>query len=190
MLAAIWISLLLVISLSLVVAVFILHSKSNQYQNTIHLYKSTIDSTMNHVVLTDVSGNIIYANHAAEKTTGYTYGEMVGNTPALWGKQMSDEFYKNMWHTIKDLKQPFSGKITNKRKNGEVYTALATITPVLNNVGTVTAYIGVEEDIELIESSLKDLQSKKEELNHLSKLMVDRELKMAEMKRHNPSLNT
>ena len=110
-------------------------------------YKLAVDNSSDHIILTNVNGVIIYANRAAEDTTGFSVSEMVGQTPALWGRQMPQEFYKKMWHTIKEEKKPFLGEVTNRRKNGEIYQASTNISPVLNDDGEVKYFIGIERDI-------------------------------------------
>lgn len=108
--------------------------------------RSAVASSTNHIILTDVSGKIIYANAAAERFTGYSRDEILGNTPRLWGGLMGKEFYEKMWHTIKDERQPFVGEIKNRRKNGEEYYAIAHISPVIQN-DELVGFLGTEEDI-------------------------------------------
>lgn len=95
--------------------------KSSSLSNSI--LRRAIATSSNHIILTDPDGTIVFANKAAEKMTGFSFAEMKGQTPALWGKQMPASFYKDLWHTIKSRKKPFSGVITNRRKNGQQYFA-------------------------------------------------------------------
>lgn len=90
---------------------------------------------------------MLYANKAVEEVTGYTRREIIGGNPRLWGQQMSKSFYKKFWRTIKYEKKVFEGEIKNKRKNGEIYTALARIAPVIGEKGELIGFVGVERDI-------------------------------------------
>ncbi|MCL4406208.1 MAG: ATP-binding protein [Patescibacteria group bacterium] len=110
-------------------------------------FRLAVDSASDHIMITDPDAKIIYANHAAEAMTGYSFEEMEGKTPALWGGQMPDEFYKQMWDTIKNKKMPFIGELQNRRKDGVVYTAELRISPILDGSGNVRFYVGVERDI-------------------------------------------
>lgn len=110
-------------------------------------FKHAVDASFNHIIITDAEGIILFANKAAEITTGYPSNEMRGHTPSLWGKQMPPEFYAEMWHQIKIEKRPFHGEIRNRRKNGKIYTAIATISPILDDFNEVIGFIGIEEDI-------------------------------------------
>lgn len=110
-------------------------------------YKLAVDNTSDHIIIADSEGAIIYANKAAEKITGYKFEEMKGNTPRLWGGQMPLEFYKEMWKTIKYDKHSFIGEVTNKRKSGELYKAVMSISPILDNSGKLLYFVGIERDI-------------------------------------------
>lgn len=109
-------------------------------------FRAAVESAFNHVVFTNPDGKIIYANEGMTRVTGYSIDEAIGQTPALWGKQMPPEFYKVFWEQIKDKKQAFHGEIINKRKNGELYRAIATVSPILES-GEIIGFIGIEEDI-------------------------------------------
>lgn len=100
-----------------------------------------------HIIFTDIDGVVLYANLAAQKLTGYSREEIIGNNPRLWGRQMPHKFYKKLWKTIKYDKKVFAGEIKNRRKNGELYIALARIAPALDENGKLAGFIGIEQDI-------------------------------------------
>jgi PAS domain S-box-containing protein len=148
----------------------------------VNYFKSIVEQSLTHIIVTDIEGVIIYANRAAEKLTGYTFDEMTGQTPRLWGGLMPKEFYVKMWQTIKVDKVPFKGEITNRKKDGTFYRAIATITPVFQTNNLLIGFLGVEEDITAHTDTEKELLQKSQELERLNKLMVGRELKMIELK--------
>ncbi|MCA9365217.1 MAG: PAS domain-containing sensor histidine kinase [Candidatus Moranbacteria bacterium] len=111
------------------------------------VFKTAIESALNHVIITDVKGKVVFANDSVERITGFSRQEVVGNTPSLWGRQMPKEFYDKLWHTIKEKKKPFAGEVTNKRKNGQKYIARAIISPILDEENELIGFIGTEEDI-------------------------------------------
>jgi len=110
-------------------------------------FKLAVESASDHIIITDVDGRILHANKAAEAITGYSHTEMIGSRPSLWGKQMSEEFYRNMWATIKDQRKVFYGEMTNQRKNGALYTAEVHIAPLLTDKGDLCGFVGIERDI-------------------------------------------
>lgn len=109
-------------------------------------FRLAADKSFNHTVITDPDGYILYANEAAVSLTGFSLEEMKGKTPSLWGKQMPHEFYVDMWHQIKTEKKPFSGEITNRKKDGTLYIASARIVPIVDD-GKVSFFVATENDI-------------------------------------------
>ena len=110
-------------------------------------FRRAVDSSFDHVIISDLNGKILYANHAAELLTGFTKEEMIGQTPALWGKQMPPEFYETFWRTIKIEKSPYAGELTNCRKDGTKYLTTLRVSPILDDHGDISFFVGVERDI-------------------------------------------
>ncbi len=106
-----------------------------------------LEETTNHITFTDIDGRILFANGAAWRLTGYTFEEMQGNTPRLWGGLMGHDFYERLWKTIKIERKPFVDKITNRKKSGALYTVLARISPISDDSGNLIGFVGTEEDI-------------------------------------------
>lgn len=127
-------------------------------------FKLAVEEANDHIIFTDPEGNITFANKAVTLTTGYSHKEVIGKTPRVWGGHMPEEFYKQLWHTISVLKQPFVGEILNRRKNGEKYTAELHITPILDKSGRITQFVGIERDI----TKIKQLDDSKTEFVSLA----------------------
>lgn len=125
----------------------LLAQKIREVTENFKKFKFAVDSTSDHVVITDTEGVILYANAAAEKTTGYARKELIGNRPSLWGKQMPEEFYQRLWHEIKGQRKSFHGEITNRRKDGQLYTAEAHISPLFDEQENLYGFVGIERDI-------------------------------------------
>ncbi|MCX6779177.1 MAG: ATP-binding protein, partial [Candidatus Magasanikbacteria bacterium] len=110
-------------------------------------FQLAVENASDHIIIADPDAKILFANKAAQKITGFNFEEMINNTPSLWGKQMTAEFYKNFWHVIKEEKKQFDGEIINKRKNGESYVAEIHVVPILKDNGDVQFFVGIERDI-------------------------------------------
>lgn len=107
------------------------------------------NSASDHVIITDNQGKIVYANKAAEKHTGYTISEMLGQKPGeLWGGHMSREFYDEMWEVIGEQKSAYVCELQNCTKNGKKYWQEVHILPILNTEGNPELYIGIELDVD------------------------------------------
>lgn len=125
----------------------LLAQKISEVTKNFEKFKLAVEGTSDHIVITDTEGTILYANKAAEETTGYPREEIIGNKPSLWGKQMPLEFYRNMWDTIKNQRENFHAEITNKRKDGRLYIAETHISPLFDEQGGLYGFVGLERDI-------------------------------------------
>ena len=124
-----------------------LSEKLEKTVTDLKIVQLSMDNAFAHIIITDKNGRILYANKSAEKITGFSKEEMMNNTPSLWGKQMPQSFYKNLWKTIKDEKKNFAGEILNKRKNGDLYTAEIRVASVLDDNNEVKFFVALERDI-------------------------------------------
>ncbi len=127
-----------------------------------------IEQSASTIVITDIKGNIEYANPKFSQTTGYTLEEAKGQNPRiLKSGEMSADEYKKMWNKISNG-EDWRGEFHNKRKNGELYWEYATISPLKNLKGEITHYLAVKEDITLrkkIEMELAAAKSSAEAAN-------------------------
>ena len=115
--------------------------------NDLKKFKIALDNASDQVMITDTEGIVIYANPAIEKITGYKPEEAIGKkSGVLWKSPMPKEYYQNLWRTIQ-AKKTFVGEIQNRRKNGQLYTAMISISPCLGTTGETLFYVGIERDI-------------------------------------------
>lgn len=97
------------------------------------------------VIITSLDGKVLYINKATQQATGYTELEAIGKTPGeLWGGQMSQEFYHDMWRHIKDKKTKFHARMTNVTKSGKLYNVEMIIYPILDKEGLLLFYVATE----------------------------------------------
>jgi PAS domain S-box-containing protein len=111
------------------------------------VFRAAVEHAFNHIIITDVDGIILFANAGAERMTGYSRKEMIGQNPRLWGGQMERVVYEKMWEILKKEKRVFHGEFNNRRKNGDHYIAKVVISPILNAEGELQGFIGTEEDV-------------------------------------------
>ena len=99
------------------------------------------------VVITDETGRILYVNPAFSTVTGYRRGEVVGQNPRKFKSGQHDAtFYEQMWATLL-AGGTWHGRLTNRKKNGDLFTEDAIIVPVRDNRGRVTNYIALKRDV-------------------------------------------
>ncbi|MDX9868534.1 MAG: PAS domain S-box protein [Kiritimatiellia bacterium] len=99
------------------------------------------------VVVTDEKGVIQYVNQAFEEVTGYSRAETVGQTPRLLKSGRHDAaFYREMWAVL-SRGEVFRGRMTNRRKDGTLFTEDASIAPVFDETDRIVYYVSVKRDI-------------------------------------------
>lgn len=146
----------------------------------------SFDLLSDHVVITNIEGIVLYMNPAAEKKTGFSKEEVIGHEGGkLWGNLMEKKFYETLWDTIAVQKKPFSGDVKNRKKDGTEYWAELRITPVLDDTGEVSFFIGIEPDITERKMESEKLKQNKDALFHY---LAGREVRMAELKKQIRSL--
>lgn len=122
---------------------------------------TAIQQSADLVVITDPNGDIEYVNPAFERTTGFEGGKVLGKNPRfLKSGQHPHSFYQEMWQVISSG-SVWSGNFVNRRRDGALFTEVATITPVHDSSGRTVNYVKVSRDVTqqlLMESQLRQSQ--------------------------------
>lgn len=105
-------------------------------------------------LITDLQGDILYANRAFGMLTGYNLEEIKGrNTRMFKSGKMPAEFYQRMWETLFN-NQPFKGIFLNRHKNGQAFFEQKTITPIMDEYNHPMYFLAISKDsTEIIEKT-------------------------------------
>ena len=118
-----------------------------EYQEQLQVLSSAINNSPVSVVITNPQGDIEYVNPKFTEVTGYTAEEAIGQNPRiLKSGNLPDSLYKNMWETI-TKGEVWRGEFENKKKNGEIFWELASITGIRNEKEEIAYYVAIKEDI-------------------------------------------
>lgn len=110
------------------------------------------DHTHEGIMVADASAAIIRINATFSKITGYLPEEVLGENPRLLQSGRHDDtFYAAMWQQIA-TEGSWYGELWSRRKNGEVFATLQSITSVVDEAGRITGYVSVFSDISEIKS--------------------------------------
>jgi PAS domain S-box-containing protein len=122
---------------------------------------AAIEEAAEEILITDTEGNIRYCNRAFERVTGYPRTEVIGRNPRLLKSGQHDgDYYRNVWTTILEGRV-WSGRFTNRRKDGSVYETEGTIAPMHDGTGRLTGFVSAWRDITerlRLESELRQAQ--------------------------------
>ncbi|MBT3198096.1 MAG: diguanylate cyclase, partial [Gammaproteobacteria bacterium] len=120
-----------------------------------------IEQSISSLVITNSQGITEYVNHRFELTTGYTQAEVLGKKYNIISSgQTPSKLYKELWDTIKSG-EVWEGEILNRKKNGELFWELVSISPVSDKQGEISHFIGMHHDI----TQRKNMEDK---LNYLA----------------------
>jgi len=118
------------------------------------------------VLITDCKGTIEYVNPRFSAVTGYSSEEAVGKNPRiLKSGTHPPQYYQELWQTILSGRE-WRGEFHNRNKDGSLIWELLSISPVFDDSGVITHFVGVKEDI----GELKRLQKQLGELAHFDEL--------------------
>ncbi|MFI5303086.1 MAG: PAS domain S-box protein, partial [Polyangiales bacterium] len=116
-------------------------------ETTRRLQTTALQSAANGVVITDTNGVIEWANDAFARLTGYDASEVVGrNARILRSSRRSGDLIRSLWQTIL-AGGVWHGELVNRRKDGTDYHEDMVVTPVRDELGVVTHFVAIKQDI-------------------------------------------
>lgn len=125
-------------------------------EQQLQLFAMVFENALEGISITDEHGDIIAVNPAFTAITGYEAHEVLGSNPRMLKSDRHDlTFYRDMWEALK-RDGAWHGEIWNRRKDGESYPEILSISSVRDRNGEPTNYVAVFHDISDIK--LKDKQ--------------------------------
>ncbi len=120
------------------------------------------------VSISDVQGNIIFANEMFSRVSGYSEAELIGkNHRILKSDKNPPTIFEELWESISSGKT-WRGELCNVNKFGEYYWVDTLIVPFLDHQGKPSQYFSIRYEItekkeqERLEQNNIDLQKDKE----------------------------
>ncbi len=129
------------------------------------------------ILIEDETGVITFANPQVEKTLGLSENEILGNT---FGELFSSEQGLKMRENGIHLEKTYDAAPKSRDVNRK--SLMVTTTPMYSN-DQFTGLLSVLTDVTQLKESQNKLNKTIEELERFNRLMVGRELKIAELKK-------
>ncbi len=122
-------------------------SEERAAQQQLRLLTAAVGQSSNAISITDLAGDIIYANPAFKTMTGYSISEALGKSTSILRSGLTSRLtYANLWKSLEDGRS-WRGELNNRRKDGELYWASTSIIPLRDTDQIVQHYLSVQEDI-------------------------------------------
>jgi len=110
------------------------------------------------VAITNLEGDIIYANRQFCQISKYSREELLGKNHRIINSGFHPpEFFKDLYKTIKQG-ITWHGEIKNKAKDGSHYWVSTTIAPIKNAKGEIEKYLSIRTDITEIKEADEKIQ--------------------------------
>ncbi|WP_317205670.1 EAL domain-containing protein [Janthinobacterium sp.] len=133
-------------------------SARKQAERRLQLAASVFTHAREGIMITDAAGTIVEVNDTFTHITGYSRDEALGQNPRMLksGRQ-SAAFYADMWKDLLD-KGHWYGEAWNRRKDGEVYAEMISVSAVRDAAGGTQNYVALFTDITHMKQYLQQLE--------------------------------
>ena len=117
-----------------------------------------VEQSSTSILITDIDGNLQYANSYFYQHTGYTKEESIGqNLRFIQSGKTNLSIYEEMWNTIKSGSS-WKGEFLNKKKNGDLFWEEAIISPVKDANGNIKRFLSIKTDITTRKATIEKLR--------------------------------
>lgn len=122
-------------------------SAQKQAEEKLLLAASVFTHAHEGIMIIADDGRIIDANAAVTRITGYPRDELLGQNPRLFSSgRHSKTFFNNLFAQLLD-KGYWHGEIWNRRKDGEVFASMQTISALRDEQGHIHQYTSLFSDV-------------------------------------------
>ncbi len=134
-------------------------SVRKQAEAELQLAASVFTHAREGIMITDPNGAILDVNETFTQITGFSRDEVLGRNPRLLSSGRHDKaFFAEFWGGL--LSQgAWSGEIWNRRKSGEIYAEMQTISAVRDNEGQIKQYLSLFSDITTLKEHEAQLET-------------------------------
>ncbi|HEX8979213.1 MAG TPA: nitrogen fixation negative regulator NifL [Parasulfuritortus sp.] len=136
-------------------------SKPTETTVPLDIFRQVVEQAALAISITDAQAHILYSNPSFQRVTGYNADEIAGNNESILSYKVTPKIvYETMWAQL--LRQrPWNGLLVNRRKDGSRYLADLTITPVVDDAGKTSHYLGMHRDVTEVHRLERQVQNQK-----------------------------
>ncbi|MCK9371921.1 MAG: EAL domain-containing protein [Sulfuricurvum sp.] len=130
-----------------IIGSFIDITERKRAENEFFKLSQAVEQSPASIIITDLMGNIEYANTNFYTINGYSPDEVIGQNPRLFqsGKTPRST-YESLWNHLR-RHEKWHGEFINRSKDGTEYIQSVNISPIFQPDGKITHYMAIEEDI-------------------------------------------
>ncbi len=126
-------------------------------EHRLQIFANVFSKSYEAIMITDSDNRIIDVNPAFTRITGYEKDDILGSDPKLLSSgRHSQDFYRGLWRDVCETGH-WQGEIWNRRKNGDVYPELLSITRVDAGVRGQVRHVAIFSDISKLKNHQQEL---------------------------------
>lgn len=125
-------------------------TERHQMRERLELMELAVDSAREGVVMSDMRAEdepLVYVSKGFESLTGYTAQEAKGRNCRFLQGRMTDPDRVDEIRRALDAGEKLTIEIENRRKSGEPFWNELSLSPVHNDEGNLTHYVGIQRDV-------------------------------------------
>ncbi len=126
-------------------------SERKEIEENLNVKSEALDATQNGIVISDALKEdhpIIYVNKAFRKLTGYSESEVLNRNCRFLQKDDNDQRGIKIMHKAIKAGKKCQVQVRNYKKDGTLFWNEVSINPIRNQEGTITHFIGIQNDID------------------------------------------
>ncbi|MBJ6725494.1 PAS domain S-box protein [Geomesophilobacter sediminis] len=122
-------------------------TRRREAEARLRLQGAALEAAANSILITDAQSRILWVNDAFSNCTGYSKEEALGWDPVeLLSAEQEEAVLADLGATLA-RQEPWHGELRTRRRDGTHYPEEVTITPVRNDQGEITNFVGIMQDI-------------------------------------------
>ena len=106
-----------------------------------------VDQVQEAVLIADRRGTIEYVNAALAAMTGYSREESIGQPVRMLLEKEQEAHFDQQIEELVNQGEVWRGRLVNRRRDGSLFMAATTVSPVRDSGGAITHFISVQRDI-------------------------------------------
>lgn len=122
-------------------------TKWREAEAQIGMQAKALEATANGVIITTRDGIISWANPAFIKMAGFEPDDVIGKSSTMLKADLGDDPLADAVAHLTAMSETWKGRVVNRRKDGALYTAEQTTTPIFDATGRLSHFVTVLEDI-------------------------------------------
>ncbi|HEY40659.1 MAG TPA: PAS domain S-box protein [Dehalococcoidia bacterium] len=148
-------------------------SERKRLEQQMHFLGLVVEQINDSIIVTNTDYEIIYINQATKELFGYTLEEIKGKTPGIFNVEpLADNIQKSIYKTVASG-DTYLGSILNRRKDGTIFTNEFKVSPLYDEGGQITAYIGIQRDVTQQRQAEESLRASEDKYKQLVELAPD-----------------